>query len=142
MTRRSTPVRGALALELMSLAEVPPEAVHMSHAEAVELLRRAARIVRAEAFADCAPSSPRRTERLAESRSLEALAANLAAFTPDVRKLNLAMQRAIEMAIQQIDEQVSYGVPREHQQVHYARIFADVRGELAELERSAPDARP
>lgn len=130
-TRTTPPTRGALAL---SPTDAPRKLTLLTHGTAAELIRRAARLTRQQAYNDHLPRTPRRSELLDEARALDALAANLAIFAPDVQRFTTALRRAIELALVEVDEQARWGVPRDKQQVPYARIFATVRGEMADGE--------
>lgn len=129
MIRTNPPTRGALALKH---AEAPRPLTLLTHDTAAELIHRAARQTRREAYTEHTPHAPRRAELLDEAHALDALAANLAAYAPDVERFAAAIRRAIGLALAEIDEQARYGIPREHQQINYAEIVATVRGEMAD----------
>lgn len=100
---------------------------------AVELIRRAARITRQDAYSR--PHSDQcRSELVAQARALDALAGSLAAVGDDVSRFEHAVFRAIELTLAELDPQLAQGIPRQAQIINYADILATVRGELADME--------
>lgn len=105
----------------------------LSYPAAAELIRRAARITRQDAYSR-PHGDERRSELAAAARALDALAANIDAVSGDVTRFEYAIRRAIEMTLADLDPQLDEGIPREAQVINYASILAAVRGELADME--------
>lgn len=97
--------------------------------DAIEILRRTARAVRADAYTRQSDSYWREI-LLDQARAMDALAGNHALLVEPVHQIEAALRRAIELALADIDEQEECGIDRAHQSIGYAAIFARVRGEL------------